>query len=215
MALTQKERDQKKTARRRAEKAKSVQTLASILKKFGDDHRIQTKQGMQRIVKEAIDKIFDHDDIKTSGFKKPSASDITKYCKVSPDVWNKLYSRVRDQTVNQAHALGCIKTRLSGRPSISLKRPGIGEEWSKSGGDFRTTILSAHVVLCTNGFFPPNTDHECSHLCHNSRCICLEHLVWEPKAVNNSRARCVAVGHCLGGHGNYPDCLFCQPCNES
>lgn len=214
MALTQRQRDERKTVRRRAERAKTVQSLASILKEFGDDHCVQTKQGMQRLVKEAIDKIFNHDDIRTTSLKKPSASDITKYCNVSPDVWSRLSSRVQKQIANQAHVLGCVKTSLVGRPSVSLKRPGIGDAWTESGGDFRTTILSAHIVLCSNGFFPPDVHHECSHLCHNPWCICLEHLVWEPKAVNNSRVKCVTVGRCLGGHDNYPDCLFCQPCSK-
>ena len=42
---------------------------------------------------------------------------------------------------------------------------------------------------------------EISHLCHNTQCVNLEHLSYEPHVTNMQRVNCVSTGHCLGGHG--------------
>lgn len=50
----------------------------------------------------------------------------------------------------------------------------------------------------------PNAD--VSHLCHNTKCVNVNHLVLEPHGFNNSRQTCVSCGHCLGHPAPLPDC---------
>ena len=54
MALTQKERDNRKTVRRQSRKKSMVQALAKTLKHFFSDHDVKTKQFAQRLTNEAI-----------------------------------------------------------------------------------------------------------------------------------------------------------------
>lgn len=61
----------------------------------------------------------------------------------------------------------------------------------------------AYMIRHLN-FHLPNFD--VSHLCHNTKCINVDHLVLEPHGFNNSRKTCISCGHCLG----HPDPL--QPC---
>lgn len=49
---------------------------------------------------------------------------------------------------------------------------------------------------------------DCSHLCHTPTCCLMEHLSIEPHHVNNSRRPCNSLGYCIGGHGQYPRCIF-------
>ena len=41
-------------------------------------------------------------------------------------------------------------------------------------------------------------DSDVSHLCHNTKCINVEHLVLERHGFNNSRQTCISCGRCLG-----------------
>ena len=51
-----------------------------------------------------------------------------------------------------------------------------------------------------------------SHLCHNKCCIRIDHLTYEPHAVNTQRRKCHRT--CRGrrrvcvGHGDYPACIL-------
>ena len=46
-----------------------------------------------------------------------------------------------------------------------------------------------------------------SHLCHNTSCINVTHLVLEPHGFNNSRQTCVSKGECVGHIAPLPPCL--------
>lgn len=46
-----------------------------------------------------------------------------------------------------------------------------------------------------------------SHLCHNTKCINVAHLVLEPHGFNNSRQTCVSKGECIGHIAPFPPCL--------
>lgn len=91
------------------------------------------------------------------------------------------------------------------RPFLRLKRPGRGESrWDEAGGDRRNLINMTHVVLISRGMFPGVGD-EASHLCHSSFCVNGDHLVWEPRHVNQGRNTCGSK--CIG-HPGYPDCIL-------
>jgi len=47
-----------------------------------------------------------------------------------------------------------------------------------------------HIVLYAAGRYPPTSEHEVSHLCHNPVCVNLEHLCWEFHPDNHARERC-------------------------
>lgn len=53
--------------------------------------------------------------------------------------------------------------------------------------------LSA-LVLRAHGFVPDHSYYEASHLCGHSRCINVDHLVWE-RCDNNARRRCCHAQH--------------------
>ena len=61
-------------------------------------------------------------------------------------------------------------------------------------------VYMAHVAD-----FRLNPSLDCSHLCHNARCVTVAHLSLEPHAVNNNRQHCKNLGHCLG-HGAHAAC---------
>ena len=81
----------------------------------------------------------------------------------------------------------------------------------KAAGEVRNAqerFTASHVRLVViDGQLPMKPGLHASHLCHEL--YCLNHLVWEPAAVNYSRHQCVIAQTCLG-HGQYPDCVF-QP----
>ena len=47
---------------------------------------------------------------------------------------------------------------------------------------------------------------ECSHLCHEPRCVRIDHLILEPHATNSQRNHCHLEGKCTGLHT--PNCIF-------
>lgn len=52
---------------------------------------------------------------------------------------------------------------------------------------------ATHVVLAKAGDMPPTSEHEASHLCHNPKCVKLEHLLWESHEDNMARNMCIAT----------------------
>lgn len=48
---------------------------------------------------------------------------------------------------------------------------------------------------------------EISHLCHNTMCIKIEHLVMERHSTNQERNHCKHMGRCMKSHSG-PNCLF-------
>ena len=53
---------------------------------------------------------------------------------------------------------------------------------------------------------PTGSQYEISHLCHNSLCVNVKHLVRETHCVNQERIHCKKQGFCTKGH--VPNCLF-------
>lgn len=49
------------------------------------------------------------------------------------------------------------------------------------------------VVLACEGRFAAYPREECSHLCHNARCIRGDHLHWESRQKNEARKNCVGT----------------------
>ena len=82
---------------------------------------------------------------------------------------------------------------------ISYKDP-VDLKWKK-----RHSHRFAIMIRDRNLNIPLNMD--CSHLCHNSRCINTDHLSIEPHAINNNRQHCVNSNICLG-HFEFPNCLL-------
>lgn len=56
-------------------------------------------------------------------------------------------------------------------------------------------LQATHVVLCSHGFYP-KPYQEASHLCHNNRCVKIEHLRWESGDDNKKRERCHKKKEC-------------------
>lgn len=49
------------------------------------------------------------------------------------------------------------------------------------------------------------TELDCSHVCHNSKCVNPGHISLEPHHINNNRIHCRNLRKCIG-HGHYPAC---------
>ena len=47
-----------------------------------------------------------------------------------------------------------------------------------------------------------------SHLCHNTACVNIDHLVAEPHSTNCQRRQCNIKPRKCSGHGDYPRCVF-------
>jgi len=65
-------------------------------------------------------------------------------------------------------------------PTAAMKRAGIPD------GSYEVT----HIVLGFNGVYPPTSEHEVSHRCHNPACVRFEHLLWEFHRANVDREQC-------------------------
>ncbi len=81
---------------------------------------------------------------------------------------------------------------------IKSKLP--GELNSKTFGVHRLAYLAHNRIVN----LPP--DQEISHLCHQPRCVSINHLVAEPQDVNKQRAMCLDRKKCLELH--VPFCIF-------
>jgi len=63
----------------------------------------------------------------------------------------------------------------------------------------------AYMVHVGDLYLNPRLD--CSHLCHNTRCVNVAHISCEPHSVNNNRQRCCNLGACQG-HGHHAACML-------
>lgn len=52
------------------------------------------------------------------------------------------------------------------------------------------TWEKTHIILAYEGRFPPSSEHEISHRCHNPDCIKSDHLLWELHSDNVEREKC-------------------------
>ena len=77
------------------------------------------------------------------------------------------------------------------------------------GGGLRWKLMRVHRVAYMlhhkEWELPP--DMHCSHLCHNSLCINVNHLILETPFVNGNRRQCARENICLG-HDQAPPCIF-------
>ena len=76
------------------------------------------------------------------------------------------------------------------------------------GGDLGWKLMRAHrlaYMLHVKSELPP--DMHCSHLCHNSLCINVNHLILETPFVNGNRRLCARENICLG-HDQSPPCIL-------
>lgn len=62
----------------------------------------------------------------------------------------------------------------------------------------------SHIVLIASGHLPRAVGLQASHLCHNTKCLKLEHLVWEYRYDNLRRNRCIGRLRCT--------CALQPPC---
>lgn len=95
--------------------------------------------------------------------------------------------------------------RSTNQDGYGIKRLKYEGQW-KNFLIHRLAYAIGHNVILTNTMF-------LSHLCHNTRCMELSHLVLEPLEVNNSqRKTCSSRRECTGNHNfqgvNYPNCIF-------
>ena len=77
------------------------------------------------------------------------------------------------------------------------------------GGGLRWKLMRVHrlayMLHHKEWELPP--DMHCSHLCHNSLCINVNHLILETPFVNGNRRQCARENICLG-HDQAPPCIF-------
>lgn len=54
----------------------------------------------------------------------------------------------------------------------------------------------------------PQVPMKMSHLCHNRSCMLTEHLLLEPRRVNQERKHCMKQGVCTKFPDGYPNCIL-------
>ena len=59
------------------------------------------------------------------------------------------------------------------------------------------TVLAYHAVLAQHGYYPSGDRNVCSHLCHNSACVKVEHLCWSSSNENALREDCRVQKKCV------------------
>jgi len=57
----------------------------------------------------------------------------------------------------------------------------------------------SHIVLVANGRVPRAIGLQASHLCHETKCLNIDHLVWEYRYDNLRRNRCIGESACICG----------------
>lgn len=147
---------------------------------------------------------------------------------------NSLYSKAMSGAVQ--HADGCLTAGTpakrqptaasSPEESKAPSRPrGVQLDKQRRVGFFAedsTTFELTHLILVKAGRYPPTSEHEVSHLCHNPHCIALTHLVWElhPDNVDREACRytrslhCPKCGHRFGACEHNPPCVACTCANQ-
>jgi hypothetical protein len=97
-----------------------------------------------------------------------------------------------------------IWSSVSERPQIHMphKYRGLPEMQSFPG----RWPVARLVLLCNNLMPPKDEEVVASHLCHNSRCVNYQHLVWESHAANMIREKCHDKKKCQCG--KTPKCIF-------
>lgn len=74
-----------------------------------------------------------------------------------------------------------------------------------------------HIQLYAAGKYPPTSEHEVSHLCHNPLCVNLDHLCWEFHPDNHAREQCrwtrgLKCPNCAHSFSLCPHTPKCVPC---
>lgn len=124
--------------------------------------------------------------------------------KVAMEAFFKLYKeKISDKSVvapNGDCVLWTSTTSKDGKYGVlSYKHP-TENKWKKI-----TVHRLAYMLSINNLNIDPNLD--CSHLCHNSLCVNVEHLSLESKPINNNRNTCLRRGFCQN-HENLPPCML-------
>ena len=72
------------------------------------------------------------------------------------------------------------------------------------------TTITCHraIFMATNKVLLDNSDNDVSHLCHNARCININHLFLEHHTINMSRIQCKNDGECHGHPAPSPNCML-------
>lgn len=86
-------------------------------------------------------------------------------------------------------------TQQGGYPVLKVTIPGVGK---------RSLSVARLLYMCSVKSL--ELEGDVSHLCHQKLCINIEHLVLEPRGVNNSRQICNNQQSCTRTHE--PFCIF-------
>ena len=118
--------------------------------------------------------------------------------------------RIRCRTVPAANGTcilwtGCIKKAGGGRVTGNY---GVISVKLKNGDSYIWRVMRVHrlaYMLHVRSEIPQHL--HCSHLCHSTLCVNVQHLTLETCIVNNNRRRCATEKRCFG-HGQSPPCIF-------
>jgi hypothetical protein len=112
--------------------------------------------------------------------------------------WEKKIGKVRKETSKEdsnSDNSGSCWDFGSGRDQATYERNYV-----------QVKLRYTHIALAINGQYPTHPLDECSHRCHNKKCINPSHLVWEPKWRNNKRKLCEKRKLCICGSAD--SCIF-------
>jgi len=87
------------------------------------------------------------------------------------------------------------RTQQGGYPIHTVRIPGAANR--------NVTVARLMYMCCTRSL---QLQGDISHKCHNRLCVRMDHLILEPRSVNNSRQICNAQKYCTRKHE--PQCIF-------
>lgn len=116
-------------------------------------------------------------------------------------------SKISHNTVPGA-SKGCLEwaggTSGNGYPYMKIDVDGNGVK----------QVIGVHrvVMMCHLSKTEFSDGLQVSHMCHNRRCVNINHLSLEPDFVNAGRNRCRTAGTCCGAHNSggtaFANCIF-------
>ena len=120
---------------------------------------------------------------------------------LSSDEKDMLFSRVKKYTSSDDTELLCSEwTGPSDKDGYPMLRVTFRGK--------RIWLRVCRLIYFLHFNFELNSRYQVSHLCHNKKCVNIEHLNYETPVTNNQRKTCNSNRVCCCNHYGEPNCIF-------
>lgn len=105
-------------------------------------------------------------------------------------IFERVRNKIKDGKWQSAENVKSARGYISFVSQRVIEQTERGERRKQRDGKRGILILAYHAVLCMNGYYPTERKNVASHLCHNPRCVNIEHLEWSTAYDNRKREMC-------------------------